>query len=96
MLWKPEVYSTVSPYLLVRDAERPPGFMEAVFGVTRLPVHKRKGSGGIEHAEARIDDTVVMMGEVPDAGETHDHVYVSDADAAFATAIEAGGASSRE
>ncbi len=90
MTWKPEAYSTVSPYLLVRDAERTLGFLEAVFGATRLRVHQRDG-GGIEHAEARIDDTVVMMGEVPEPGEAHVHVYVPDADAAFAKATEAGG-----
>jgi uncharacterized glyoxalase superfamily protein PhnB len=79
------------PYLIVRDAEATLRFLEAVFDATRLRVHHRVEGGGIEHAEARIDDTVVMMGEMPDAGEAHVHVYVPDASATFAKAIRAGG-----
>lgn len=91
MSWKPAGYSSVSPYLLVRDAEATLQFLETVFGATRLRVHPRPNGAGIEHAEARVDDTVIMMGEVPDAGDAHIHIYVDDADAAFARALSAGG-----
>jgi len=91
MTWKPDNYTSVSPYLLVRDAEATLGFVEAVFGATRLRVHHREGGAGIEHAEARIDDSVIMMGEVPQSVEAHVHVYVPDAEAAFARALSAGG-----
>jgi uncharacterized glyoxalase superfamily protein PhnB len=91
MTWKPDGYSSVSPYLIVRDAEATLRFLEAVFDATRLQVHHRVEGGGIEHAEARIDETVVMMGEMPDAGEAHVHVYVPGAGATFAKAVRAGG-----
>ena len=91
MSWKPEGYSSVSPYLIVRDAEATLRFLEQVFGATRLRVHHRPGGNGIEHAEARVDDTVIMMGEAPDAGDAHVHIYVPDADVAFAAAEAAGG-----
>ena len=91
MTWKPESYTSVSPYLMVRDAEATLRFLEAVFGATRLRVHLREDGPGIAHAEARIDDSVIMMGEVPEAGEAHVHVYVRDADATFARALAAGG-----
>lgn len=91
MSWKPSGYSSVSPYLMVRDAEAALRFLEAAFSASRLRVHYRADGIGIEHAEARIDDTVVMMGEVPDAGEAHVHVYVVDAEASFAKAVAAGG-----
>ena len=91
MTWKPESYTSVSPYLMVRNAEATLQFLEAAFGATRLRVHLREDGPGIAHAEARIDDSVVMMGEVPEAGEAHVHVYVADADATFARALEAGG-----
>jgi uncharacterized glyoxalase superfamily protein PhnB len=91
MTWKPDGYSSVSPYLIVRDAEATLRFLEAVFDATRLRVHHRVEGGGIEHAEARIDETVVMMGEMPDAGEAHVDVYVPGAGATFAKAVRAGG-----
>lgn len=90
MQWKPKYYSTVSPYLIVRDAEAALQFLENVFGATRLRVHVREDGRGIAHAEALIDDSVVMMGEMPEAGEANVHVYVSDADAVFERAIHAG------
>ncbi|KAA0916622.1 VOC family protein [Aquicoccus porphyridii] len=91
MTWKPAGYSSVSPYLIVHDAEATLRFLETVFSATRLRVHPRKDGTGIKHAEARVDDTVIMMGEMPDAGETHVHVYVADAEKTFADAIHAGG-----
>ncbi len=90
MGWKPDNYPTVSPYLIVRDAEATLRFLEKVFAATRLRVHPRAG-GGIEHAEARVDDSVIMMGEMPDADTAHVHIYVAEADATFARAVEAGG-----
>ena len=91
MTWKPESYTSVSPYLMVRNAEATLKFLEAVFGATRLRVHLREDGPGIAHAEARIDDSVIMMGEVPEAGEAHVHVYVGDVEVAFARALAAGG-----
>jgi len=89
--WKPVSYTSVSPYLLVRDAEKTLRFVEAVFGATRLRVHLRENGLGIAHAEARIDDSVIMMGEAPEAVEAHVHVYVPDAVAAFERGLSAGG-----
>ena len=91
MSWRPDGYTSVSPYQMVRDAEATLWFLEKVFGVERLRVHHREAGVDIAHAKARVDDTVVMIGEMPDAGETHLHVYVVDAEAAFDRALEAGG-----
>jgi PhnB protein len=91
MTWKPDSYTSVSPYLMVRDAETTLRFVEAVFGATRLRVHRRENGQGIAHAETRIDDSVIMMGEVPEAVEVHVHVYVPDAVAAFERGLSAGG-----
>lgn len=76
---------------MVRDADATLRFVETVFGATRLRVHYRENGQGIEHAEARIDDSVIMMGEVPEAAEAHIHVYVPDAVAAFERGLSAGG-----
>ena len=83
-------YPSVSPYLSVRDAERTLSFLEAVFDAERLRVIRRD-DGSIEDAEARIDDSVVMMGEMPDGPDTSIHIYVADVDAVFNRAKAAGG-----
>lgn len=95
MSWKAEGYSSVSPYLIVQDAERALAFMEAVFDARRIQVIPREG-GGTMHAEAWIDDTVVMLGEAPgggaaDASDINVHVCVPDAVATFDRARAAGG-----
>ena len=91
MPYKPDGYPDVSPYLLVRDAEATLAFLEAVFGATRLRVMPREDGDGIVHAEARIGESVVMMGETPDGPDTNVHVYVTDPEAAFAKAEAVGG-----
>ncbi len=92
MTWKPAAYPSVSPYLLVRDAEATLAFLSAVFGAGRLRVIHRP-DGSVMHAEARIDDCVVMMGEVPDPTPSHIHVYLPDIEQAYARALAAGGTS---
>lgn len=88
---KPEGYPTVSPYLLVSDAEKTLQFLEAVFSAKRLRCFPREDGKGISHAEARIDDSVIMMGETPQATAAHVHVYRTDVDACFDRAQKAGG-----
>lgn len=90
MAHKPEGYNTASPYLLVKSAPETIAFIEAVFGGVVLRSFDAPG-GGIMHAEVRIDDTVVMMGEVQESAAASVHVYVPDADVAFARAVAAGG-----
>ena len=48
------------------------------------------------HAEVRIDDTVVMLGDGADGWPpvpSHVHVYVPDVDATYTRALEAGATS---
>lgn len=91
MGFKPEGYTSVSPYLIVTDAERMLAFLESAFGAERLRIVPRESGAGLAHAEARVGDSVVMMGEMPAAGAAHVHVYVPDAETAFARAADAGG-----
>ena len=95
MAYKPEGYTSAAPYLMVRDAKRTLGFLKAVFGSEPLRLFERE-DGSIMHAEVRIDDTVVMMGEMPDGPQGNVHVYVPDVDAAFERALKAGGTTVQE
>jgi PhnB protein len=93
--FKPEGYSTVSPYLIVNEAARTIEFLEKVFDAVRLR-RFRGNDGKLIHAEVLIDDTVIMLADqapgwppVP----SHVHIYVSDTDAAYQRALNAGATS---
>jgi uncharacterized glyoxalase superfamily protein PhnB len=90
MPYKPAGYTSVAPYLIVTDADITLRFVEAAFGAQRLRITRRE-DGRLRHAEFRVDDTVLMLGEFPNAAGAHVHVYVPDIDAAFARAVAAGG-----
>lgn len=90
MGYKPDGYTSVSPYLVVRDAQATIDFVVAAFGAQELRRFPNE-TGGVMHAEVRIGDSVVMLGEMPQPTSATVHVYVPDVDAAFAQAIAAGG-----
>lgn len=96
----PDGYSTLMPYLIVKDAARALDFYKRAFGATELM--RLNGTGGkIGHAEIRIGDAVVMLAdEFPDMGARSPQtlggspvsllLYVEDADARFEQAVAAG------
>jgi PhnB protein len=94
----PAGYHSVTPYLMVRDADRAIAFYTQAFGaqeVMRFPTP----DGRIGHAEIRIGDSHVMLAdeskEFP-GPQTLGGVgvslmlYVVDVDATFARALAAG------
>ncbi len=93
--FKPEGYSTVSPYLIAAGAQLVIDFLKNAFGARELRRYDMP-DGSIMHAEVRIGDTVVMVG---DAGENwpavpaHLHVYVEDVEATYRRALDSGGVS---
>jgi uncharacterized glyoxalase superfamily protein PhnB len=92
---KPDGYHAVTPYLVVDGAARLIDFLEEVFDAEQVERLDAPG-GRIGHAQVRIGDSVVMLG---DAGGEHApmqmmlYVYVNDVDATFQRAIAAGGVS---
>lgn len=98
MPYKPDSYSTVSPYLIVDGASGTIDFLKNVFGAVELRRFP-DDSGRLMHAEVRIEDTVVMIADgienwppVP----SHVHVYVADVDETYRRALEAGAESVQE
>lgn len=93
--YKPEKYSTVSPYLVVDGANNTIDFLKNVFDAMELRRFP-DADGKLMHAEVRIDDTVVMLA---DGGEgwppvpSYVHVYVKDVDVTYRRALEAGATS---
>ena len=96
----PAGYHTVTPSIIVRDADRAIDFYQRAFGAQQ--VSRMEGpDGSIMHAEIRIGDSMIMLGEENEQWGSLSplstngnpgslHIYVPDADAAFARAIEAG------
>lgn len=97
--YKPSDYNTVSPYLIVDGADGTINFLEHVFGADTLRRFADE-SGRLMHAEVRIDDTVVMLADAspPDwpAVPANVHIYVSDVDATYRKALDAGASSVQE
>jgi uncharacterized glyoxalase superfamily protein PhnB len=95
----PEGFHAVTPHVVIRDAAKAIDFYKRAFGaeeICRMPGPE----GKIMHAEIRIGDSVLMIGEEfpgmclgpQTLGGTPVtlHLYVKDADAAFNKAVAAG------
>jgi uncharacterized glyoxalase superfamily protein PhnB len=96
----PAGYRTVTPYLVCRGASDAIAFYRKAFGAKELLRMPMPG-GGLAHAEIRIGDSHVMLGdEMPEMGAkapptiggtaVHIFLYVKDVDKAFAQATAAG------
>jgi PhnB protein len=91
--FKPADYNSVSPYLVVPGAQRLIDFLNAVFDA-RVTRRYDNPDGSIMHAEMRIDDSVIMMGDSTSDYPPNTlliHVYVPDVDKVFQRALAAGG-----
>ena len=91
-------YRTVTPYLLVPDGQAELEFLKRAFGAAEVQV-SRTPDGAIAHAEVRIGDTVVMLGQAggpwtPKGAALY--LWVPDVDATYAAALAAGAASESE
>lgn len=91
----PEGYHSVTPYLTVQGADKLLDFVVRAFGAEeklRMP----REDGSIGHAEVRIGDSIVMLGEAneqwPPMPSTL-NLYVEDCEATYQRALEAGGSS---
>jgi PhnB protein len=94
----PEGNSTVTPYLIVPDVEELIRFLEAAFnGKERSRLVSP--SGQVMHAEVIVGDSIIMMGqsneEFPPMPASL-YLYVTDVDAIYQQALNAGGKSLRE
>ena len=91
----PEGYHTITPYFAVRDAAGLIDFLKRAFAVDVLE-QMAMPDGTVMHAQLRIGDSMVMIGQLPKEGE-HKlmpamlYMYVEDADAVFNKAVQAGG-----
>jgi PhnB protein len=90
-----ETYRTVTPYLVVPDADAELKFLVAAFGAA-VRVCERNEQNAVRHAEVRIGDSVVMIGQAseqwkPKAASLY--LWVPDVDEVYTKALAAGATS---
>jgi len=85
-------FHAVTPFLLVRDVPTTLDFLKEAFGAEVI-VFDRGGDPPHDHAELRIGDSMLMMGEATPGYESTSSAFylrVDDADAAYQRALKAG------
>ena len=96
----PEVYHTLTPYLVVKGAADAIAFYQKAFDAELL-LCLDTPDGGIAHAELKIGDSIIMMcDECPEMGFVSPEtlggagmslmLYLEDCDKGFQQAINAG------
>lgn len=97
----PAGYHAVTPALTVRDAEKALGFYTRAFGAEELMRFFGPDKKSIMHAEIKIGDSIIMLGEEHPEMGCHGpkglggtpvslYLYVDNADRAFTRAVSAG------
>ncbi len=93
----PEGFHNATPFLIVRDATSAIEFWKKAFGAREL-VRLADPRGKVRHAQIKIGDSPIMIGEHVeiDGPRPHSlppvsiHLYVEDVDVMFRQAIAAG------
>lgn len=95
----PDGYHSITPYLVVPGVMKLLDFLRQGLGATVAEPPMMRPDGAVMHAEVRIGDSIVMMGEpmgdMPAMPATL-YLYVPDVDAVYRKALAAGGTSVRE
>jgi PhnB protein len=90
-----DTYRTVTPYLIVTDADAELRFLTTAFGATEKHV-SRRDDGAVMHAEVTIGDSLVMLGQGSSQWPPKPaalYLWVPDVDGTYATALAAGATS---
>jgi PhnB protein len=96
--WQPERYHSVTPYLIINNAEGLIEFLKQAFEAEELS-RMAQPDGGIMHAEVRLGDSTIMLADATDQYPPTPaflYLYVQDTDAVFQKALAAGATSIRE
>jgi len=87
-----DTYHTVTPYLIVPDADAEIAFLKSAFGGTEKSC-QRNADNSVMHAEIMIGDSLVMLGQSSEAWQPRQgsfYLWVRDVDATYAQALKAG------
>jgi PhnB protein len=90
--WLPKGFHSVTPNIIVDDAEAAIAFLKKALGATEN-YRLATSSGKVAHCELRFGDSIVNLGESMEGWPARPliaQLYVPDSDAVFARAVEAG------
>jgi PhnB protein len=90
--WIPEGFHTITPNIIVDDAEAAIGFLKRALGAWER-YRLTMSNGKIAHCELRLGDSVVNLGESMNGWPARAlvaQIYVEDSDALFERAVAAG------
>ena len=90
--WVPSGFHTITPNIVVNDAEEAVAFLKEAFGFVEN-YRLTTSSGKIAHCELKLGDSVVNLGESMDefpACSLLAQIYVEDSDTLFRRAVDAG------
>lgn len=85
-------YPTLTPYLVVLDADRELAFLKAAFNARERSCHRRD-DGVIMNAEIEIGNSLVMLAQAGDRWKSLPaavFVWVPEVDATYENAVNAG------
>jgi PhnB protein len=90
--WIPDGFSTITPNIIVDDAEQAIAFFTRAFGAQenyRLTL----ANGKITHCELKLGNSIFNLGTSMDGWPAHGlvaQIFVEDSDALFQRAVQAG------
>ena len=90
--WIPKEFHTITPNIVVDDAEQAVAFFKKAFGATET-YRLTMSNGKITHCELKLGDSVLNIGESMDGWPAHGlvaQIYVEDSDELFKRAVAAG------
>jgi uncharacterized glyoxalase superfamily protein PhnB len=88
-------YRTVTPYLVVPDADAELTFLKSAFGATEVTC-QRNADRTVMHAEVKIGDSLIMLGQAGDQWKALSaalYLWVDNVDATYAKAVASGATS---
>jgi PhnB protein len=91
-------YRTVTPYLVVPDADAELAFLKAAFGGSEANC-QRNPDNTVMHAEIKLGDSLVMLGQASGPCKPRPaalYLWVEDVDATSSRALQAGATSASE
>ena len=94
----PDNYQRVIPYLIVKGASDLMEFLKTVFDAEETE-RMSMPDGTVAHGEIKIGDSTIMISEASEMykeNPTMLYVYVTDVDAVYKKALEAGATSTQE
>ena len=90
--WLPKGFHTITPNIIVDDAEQAVAFFKQAFKASET-YRLTLSSGKITHCEIRLGDSIFNLGASMDGWPAHGlvaQIYVEDSDALFDRAVQAG------